>query len=295
MILDDIAATTRKRVEQQKKLRPQNQVEDMACALCAVPPSLPVLPSLPTPEALGKLQLNGRFEEALAVPGISFICEVKQTSPLKGLIVPEFPYLKIAKEYEDAGAAAISVITEPYFFMGSDNYLREISERAGIPILRKDFTLDSYQIYEAKLLGASAVFLVCTMLDKKTLNSFIKLAYSLGMAALVDAHNEREVDMALEAGARIVGVNNRDPTTFKVDIELSLRLRTLVPADLFFVAESGIKNADHVKALADGGVNAVLLSEAVMHMPDKKSYMGWLLRNGGPAARHTRLCCASFI
>ncbi|MDR3355711.1 MAG: indole-3-glycerol phosphate synthase TrpC [Spirochaetaceae bacterium] len=277
MILDGIVSMTRERLEQRKKLRPPEQVEGMARALCAVPPSLPVLPSLPLPDAIGKPCPNGRFEEAIAGPGISFICELKRASPLKGLMAHDFPYLKIAKEYEDAGAAAISVITEPDFFMGRDDYLREIAEKVNLPVLRKDFVIDAYQIYESKLLGASAVLLLCALLDKKTLSPFIKLAHGLGMAAIVGARNERELDTVLEAGAHIVGVNHRDPVTLVVDIGLSLRLRPLVPGDLFFVAESGIKTADDVKSLADCGVDAVLISEVLMRGPDKKSCMDRLL------------------
>jgi indole-3-glycerol phosphate synthase len=237
---------------------------------------------------LGKPQPNVWFEEALAAPGISFICEVRQASLSKGLITQDFPYLKIAKEYENMGAAAISVLTEPDFFMGSDDYLREIAERASIPVLRKDFIIDSYQIYETKLLGASAVFLICALLDKKTLNSFIKLTYSLGMAAVVGARDESEMDMALEAGARIVGVKKRDPATLKVDIGLCLQMRPLVPKDLFFVVDSGVKSVDDINALAESGVDAVLIDDVLMRSADKKSCLERLLRKGGAVSKHKR-------
>jgi indole-3-glycerol phosphate synthase len=281
----EIAAVTRKRVEQQKNLRPPGQVENMARSLCAVPPSLAALPSLPPPGMLGKPQPNSWFEEALAAPGLSFICEVRQAPLSKGLIAQDFPYLEIAKEYEEMGASAISVLTEPDFFMGSDDYLREIAERASIPVLRKDFVIDPYQIYEAKLLGASAVFLISALLDKETLKSFIKLTYSLGMAAVAGVRNERELDTVLEVGARVVGVKNRDPATLKVDIGLCLQMRSLVPGDLLFVVDSGVKSADDVKALTESGVDAVLIDDALMRSPDKKPHIEGLLRKSA-AGRH---------
>jgi indole-3-glycerol phosphate synthase len=252
LILDKIAAATRKRVAARKTLCSQAVIEASACLLDRSP---------------------GRFENALSAPGLSFICELKRASPSKGLIASDFPYLKIAKEYDAAGAAAVSVLTEPDFFMGSDDYLRDVAKTVSIPVLRKDFTVDVYQIYEAKLLGASAVLLICTLLDEKTLAAFIETARALGMSALVEAHDEREVDAALRCGARIVGVNNRDLATFSVDLGLSLRLRPLVPGNVLFVAESGITSADDIKALAEGGVDAALIGEAVMRAPDKAAFL----------------------
>jgi indole-3-glycerol phosphate synthase len=266
-ILDDIASATRKRVALLKERVPQAQVEAEAHALYEA--------ELKEGRATG----YDRFERALSAPGVSFICEVKKASPSKGLIAADFPYIEIAREYEAAGAAAISVLTEPDFFMGSADYLRRIADTASVPLLRKDFTVDSYQIYEAKLLGASAVLLICTLLDRRTLARYIETARSVGLAALVEAHDEAEAEAALEAGARIVGVNNRDLRTFAVDIGTSLRLRNLVPRGILFVAESGIKTADDVKALADGGVDAALIGEALMRSPDKAAYLN-MLRGG---------------
>jgi indole-3-glycerol phosphate synthase len=263
VILNDIAAATQKRVEQRKLLRPPALVQaEVHTASIALP---------------GHSMEPGRlFKEALSTPEISFICEIKRASPSKGLIAPDFPYLQIAKEYEDAGAAAVSVLTEPDFFMGSDDYLREIAGKSSIPILRKDFTIDSYQIYEARLLGAHAVLLICSLLDEKTLSRFIEIVNDIKLTAIVETHNEREVKTALDAGARIIGVNNRDLETFDVDTSLSLRLRPLVPSNLIFVAESGIQNADDVKALADAGVNAVLIGEALMRSANKKAFLDTL-------------------
>jgi indole-3-glycerol phosphate synthase len=265
MILEKIAAATRKRIEAKKKLRPPELVE--IAALNAAHPA----------QTLKAAKTGCRlFEKALSAPGISFICEIKRASPSKGVIVEDFPYLKIAEEYEKAGAAAISVLTEPDFFMGSDNYLHEIAEKTTLPLLRKDFILDPYQIYEAKLLGASAVLLICALLDKKTLSCFIKTAAELELAAIVEAHNEQEIDTALAAGAGIVGVNNRDLKTFKVDINLSLHLRPLVPDGVLFVAESGIQSVDDVKALAGAGADAALIGEALMRSTDKTAYLDML-------------------
>jgi indole-3-glycerol phosphate synthase len=270
MILDEITAATRKRVAARKLRYSESLLEAEAHALCAGVSTLPVLPGLPSPSP----QMGSRFfEYAISGPGVSFICELKRSSPSKGVIADDFPYIKIAKEYEEAGAAAISVLTEPDFFGGSDAYLREVAEKVAVPVLRKDFTVDPYQIYEAKVLGASAILLICAILDKKTLSEFIKNACTLGLASIVETHNESEVDEALEIGARIVGVNNRDLATFEVDLGLSLRLRPRVPENVLFVAESGIKSADDVKALSDGGVDAALIGEALMRSPDKKTYL----------------------
>jgi indole-3-glycerol phosphate synthase len=265
LILDEIAAATRKRVEAKKKLRPPSQVEAEA--------------ESETASAVPFKNGGDAFEKALSGPGISFICEIKRASPSKGIIAANFPYLKIAEEYARAGAAAVSVLTEPDFFMGSDDYLKEIAGKINTPVLRKDFIVDSYQIYEAKLLGASAILLICALLDKKTLASFIKTACRLGLAAIVEAHDERELETALSAGARVIGVNNRDLKTFNVDTGLSLRLRPLVPQNIIFVAESGVQTPDDIKVLADGGVDAVLIGEALMRSSDKTAYLN-MLRSG---------------
>ena len=209
------------------------------------------------------------FEKALGAPGISFICEVKKASPSKGLIAAEFPYLSIAREYEAAGAAAISCLTEPDFFLGSDEYLRAIASAVKIPVLRKDFTVDPYMIYEAKVLGASAVLLICAILSDSELLEYGKIARSLGLSALVEAHDEREVERALRVEHGIIGVNNRDLKTFTVDCGNSVRLRKLVPKDRLFVSESGIRTASDIAVLRQNGTDAVLIGETLMRNPDK--------------------------
>lgn len=210
------------------------------------------------------------FEEAIKAEGIQFICEVKKASPSKGVIASDFPWLEIALEYQQAGAAAISVLTEPEYFLGKDEYLEEIAKKVSLPVLRKDFTIDAYQIYEAKVLGASAVLLICTLLERERLKEFLNLAHGLGLSALVEAHNEEEVKQAVEAGARIIGVNNRDLKTFRVDIHNSIRLRGLIPEDILFVSESGIQTPADIQALRENGTDAVLIGETLMRSGDKE-------------------------
>lgn len=250
MILDEIAEKTRYRVNECKKQIPLETVRREAEAL----PNDDDFP----------------FYKALKTPGISFICEAKKASPSKGVIAVDFPYLQIAKEYEEAGASAISCLTEPYYFQGKNEYLQEIAQAVSIPVLRKDFTVDAYMIYEAKLLGAKAVLLICAILDKAELAEYHEIAKSLGLSALVEAHDEAEVAMALDVGARIIGVNNRDLRTFTVDINNSARFRAMVPPDIAFVSESGIKTRDDVKKLVENGTDAVLIGETLMRSKDKK-------------------------
>ena len=209
------------------------------------------------------------FEKALGAPGISFICEVKKASPSKGVIAAEFPYLSVAREYEEAGAAAISCLTEPDFFLGSDEYLREIAAAVKIPVLRKDFTVDPYMIYEAKVMGASAVLLICAILSDEELLEYGKIARALGLSALVEAHDEREVERALRVEHGIIGVNNRDLKTFTVDCRNSVRLRKMVPDDRLFVSESGIRTAEDIAVLRQNGTDAVLIGETLMRSPGK--------------------------
>lgn len=216
------------------------------------------------------------FLEALKKPGMSYICEVKKASPSKGLIAPDFPYLDIAKEYEQAGASAISCLTEPFYFRGADRYLQEISQAVNIPVLRKDFTVDEYMIYQAKAFGASAVLLICAILDNSQLKAFGELAQELGLDALVEAHDQWEVDRALKLGAKIVGVNNRNLHDFTVDMGNSIRLRNMAPADTVFVSESGIKTAEDIRILYENKVDAVLIGETLMRNPDKKAALGAL-------------------
>ena len=212
---------------------------------------------------------NFAFQTALKKPELSFICECKKASPSKGLIAPDFPYLTIAKEYETAGADCISVLTEPKWFLGSDQYLEEIASSVSIPCIRKDFTVDEYMIYQARLLGASAVLLICSILTPQQVESYLEVCEELGLSALVEAHDEAEIKMALKAGARIIGVNNRNLKDFTVDTENSRTLRDLVPPGLTFVSESGVRTAEDVAAIAKSGADAVLIGETLMRAEDK--------------------------
>lgn len=216
------------------------------------------------------------FEAALKKPDIAFICECKRASPSKGLIASDFPYLQIAKEYESAGADCISVLTEPKWFLGSEAYLREIAEEVNVPCLRKDFTVDDYMIYEAKLLGAAAVLLICAILSEEQLREYISICDALGMSALVEVHDEREVQTALRAGARIIGVNNRNLKDFSVDAGNSRRLREQIPRDVLFVSESGVQSADDVAGLRKIGADAVLIGETLMRASNKKAKLAEL-------------------
>lgn len=212
---------------------------------------------------------NFAFQTALKKPELSFICECKKASPSKGLIAPDFPYLTIAKEYETAGADCISVLTEPKWFLGSDQYLEEIASSVSIPCIRKDFTVDEYMIYQARLLGASAVLLICSILTPQQVESYLEVCEELGLSALVEAHDEAEIKMALKAGARIIGVNNRNLKDFTVDTENSRTLRDLVPPGLTFVSESGVRTVEDVAAIAKSGADAVLIGETLMRAEDK--------------------------
>lgn len=217
------------------------------------------------------------FEKALKKDGLSFICEVKKASPSKGLIAPDFPYLDIAREYEQAGASAISCLTEPKWFKGSDLYLTEIAKNVKIPVLRKDFTVCDYQLYEAKLLGAGAVLLICALLDTETIRKYIEICDTLGLSALVEAHNENEVESAISAGARIIGVNNRNLKDFSVDVNNSTRFRNMIPKDIIFVSESGIKTHEDIKVLLNNKTDAVLIGETFMRAENKKQMLKELL------------------
>lgn len=237
-------------------------------------------------ERLAKKELEEKgdfefsFQKNISRLGINFICEVKKASPSKGLIAEDFPYVRIAQEYEAAGAAAISVLTEPEYFLGRDEYLQEISKKVSIPLLRKDFTVDEYQIYEAKVIGASAVLLICTLLSDEQLKSYLEIAEKIGLSVLTETHDEREVGRALQAGAKIIGVNNRDLKTFTVDIQNSIHLRKLVPLDILFVSESGIKTAEDIAALKENGTNGVLIGETLMRSSDKKAMLNKLSGKG---------------
>lgn len=222
-------------------------------------------------KALSMPKGNFAFENALKSPGISFICECKKASPSKGLISPDFPYLDIAGAYEAAGADCISILTEPKWFLGADEYLKEIASAVRIPCLRKDFTVDEYMIYEAKVLGASAVLLICSILTEEEIREYIYLCDELGLSALVEVHDEMEVSVAVKAGARIIGVNNRNLKDFSVNTDNSANLRRLIPKDVLFVSESGVKTAEDVANLRAIGADAVLIGETLMRAVDKKA------------------------
>lgn len=249
-ILDQLADYARQRVRQANQTVPLDAVKEQALAL-------PVQ--------------DFPFEKALRKEGLSFICECKRASPSKGLIAPDFPYLEIAKDYEAAGADCISVLTEPKWFLGRDSYLQDIAAAVSIPCLRKDFVVDPYMIYQAKILGASAVLLICSILSETQLNDFLGLCSRLGLSALVEAHDQAEVQTALRAGARIIGVNNRNLKDFSVDTDNSRRLRAMIPRDILFVSESGVRGSEDIAALRELGADAVLIGEALMRAPDRKA------------------------
>ncbi|MCL1856466.1 MAG: indole-3-glycerol phosphate synthase TrpC [Kiritimatiellaeota bacterium] len=212
------------------------------------------------------------FEKALRNDAMAFICEVKKASPSKGIIAEGFPYLRIAQDYQKAGAHAISVLTEPDFFLGDNRHLSEIAQHVGVPLLRKDFIVDAYMVYEARMLGASAVLLICALMkDEAQLAEYIRIAEGISLSAVVETHTEAEVEMALKAGARIIGVNNRDLATFKVDLATSERLGRLIPKDRLFIAESGIRTPDDIARLRAAGANAVLVGETLMRSHDRKA------------------------
>lgn len=259
MILDKLAEATRVRVANDKLVIPYEEMKKQAQIVTA------------------KRDIAGKqsfcFEDALKKQDINFICEVKKASPSKGIIAPDFPYVSIAREYEAAGAACISVLTETEYFLGSDLYLEEIRQAVSIPLLRKDFTVDKYQIYQARVLGADCVLLIVSLLSKDLIMEYIKICDSLNLSALVETHDEEEIEIAVRAGARIIGVNNRNLKTFEVDIHNSEHLRALVPEEILFIAESGIKTAADIDVLRKAKVNGVLIGETLMRSEDKKQML----------------------
>ena len=250
MILDEIAQYALIRVNESKKRISMDEIIQTA-------DKLPVNNDFP-------------FKKALSGNDISFICEVKKASPSKGVIAENFPYLEIAKDYENAGADAISCLTEPFYFKGSNDYLKDIAKEVKIPVLRKDFTVDRYMVYEAKIMGASAILLICAILTEAEIKEYSELAGELGLSVLIEAHTEKEVETSLRYG-KIIGVNNRNLKTFEVDINTSLRLRNMVPKDYIYVSESGIRNAEDIKRLYENGTDAVLIGETLMRSADKKN------------------------
>ena len=253
MILSKIADATKIRINSQKEEIPLDIIKKSALNM--------------------NIDKKFPFEKALHKNDIAFICEVKKASPSKGIIAEHFPYIDIAKDYEKAGADAISVLTEPDFFLGKGEYLKEISKQVKIPLLRKDFIIDQYQIYEAKVLGANAVLLRCSLLDTEKLKEYIKICDNIGISALVEAHTKEEILSAIKAGARIIGINNRNLKTFKVDIQNAVNLRQYVPKDIIFIAESGIKTAEDIDILRKADVNAVLIGETLMKSHNKKEML----------------------
>lgn len=259
-ILERIAADKRIQVEKEKEEISLLQMKERALATKSTLP-------------------NFAFEQAVRNKNMAFICEVKKASPSKGLIAEKFPYVEIAKEYEKAGADCLSVLTEPKYFLGSDQYLQEIRKEVAIPILRKDFTVDVYQIYQAKVIGANAVLLICALLEESFLTECIGICQELGLTALVEAHDENEIAMAVRAGAGVIGVNNRNLKDFTVDIHNSTRLRACAPEGTLFVAESGIQTREDVAAFEEQKVNAVLIGETLMRAPDKVQKLAELRGN----------------
>ncbi len=252
-ILDELAAHARERVAAAKEKRDIDKMRELA---------------LQSPPADGKA-----FENALRKPGLSFICEVKRASPSKGLIAPDFPYVEIAREYESAGADAVSCLTEPKWFLGSDDIFRKIRAAVKTPMIRKDFTVDEYQLYEARALGADAALLICAILDTAAVAKYLRICADLGLAALVEAHDEAEIRSAVSAGAEIVGVNNRDLRDFTVDFSNAAHLRDLIPPGRVYVAESGVKSPADAASVRALGADAVLVGEALMRSPDKTALL----------------------
>ena len=267
-ILSDIVRSTKERVAERKKEMPLSEmITEARWATMFARRDFPFEKALrkknEPPRPLGTPPQEGN--------GMAFICEVKRASPSKGIIAESFPYLRIAQEYEKAGADAFSVLTEPLYFKGCDRYLTEIAQQASLPILRKDFTVDAYMVYEARMLGASAVLLICAILSEAQLAEYLQIAESLSLSAVVEVHTEAEVEMALKAGARIIGVNNRDLKTFTVDIAVSERIGRLIPKDTLFISESGIQTPDDIARIRTAGANAVLIGETLMRSTDKKA------------------------
>lgn len=254
-ILDKLANYAKFRTESAKKILPYDELKAKALSL-----------------PMGEFE----FEYALKKPDISFICECKKASPSKGIIAEDFPYLQIAREYEKAGAECISVLTEPKWFLGSDDYLQEIAHTVSIPCIRKDFTVDDYMIYEAKILGAKAVLLICSILTPEQIESYIEVCDKLGISALVEAHDGDEIKTAVNCGARLIGVNNRNLNDFSVDTANSRKLRELVPPEILFVSESGVKSAEDIALLRESGADAVLIGETLMKAHDKTAKLAEL-------------------
>ena len=257
MILDEIANYAKIRVQDDKKVRNLDEMKR---------------------QAIESKKGDFCFEKALNKSDIQTICEVKKASPSKGIIAEEFDHIQVALEYEVAGATCISVLTEPKYFLGKDNYLSEIRRVVNIPLLRKDFIIDEYQIYQAKVMGADCILLICALLSLEQIKNYLSICDELGLSVLVETHDEEEIKRAVLAGARMIGVNNRNLKTFEVDIHNSEKLRKFVPKDIIFIAESGIHSNKEIQILRKAGVNAVLIGESLMKSRDKKAALEELLK-----------------
>ena len=256
VMLDEIVFKTKERVMELKRKKPLEELKKEVSVM--------------------DISHDFPFKKALKDSPIAVIAEVKRASPSKGMIAEDFDYLSIAKEYEKSGASAVSVLTEPFFFKGSDDYLKEIAEGISLPVLRKDFIIDEYMIWQSKLLGASAVLLIASILSTVELKTYLDLAHELGLSAIVEAHDADEIRRAMIVGAEIVGVNNRNLNDFSVNIENSISLRRCVSGDVVFVSESGIKTAQDVRKLKENNVDAVLIGETLMKCNDRKAMISEL-------------------
>ena len=256
-ILDELAASARERVAQAKLRLPEDEIRSLALHMGAG---------------------DFRFEKAVARQGITLICEIKKASPSKGVISVDFPYADIARDYAAGGADCLSVLTEPTRFLGSDAIFGAVRRMSALPMLRKDFTVDEYQLYEAKLLGADAVLLIAALLDTETIARYIGICDTLGLSALVETHTEAEIDAALATGARMVGVNNRNLHDFSVDLDSAARLRSRIPDGVLFVAESGVSSVSDAARLAAAGADALLVGEFLMRSPDRRMTLAEMRR-----------------
>lgn len=259
MILDDIIDHKRRELSEIKQQNP--------------------LPSL---QKLVASRKPGGFSEALKRPErVSLIAEIKKASPSRGVLCAEFDPSRIAEVYADSGASAISVLTDSRFFQGDASHLIQAKEASGLPVLRKDFIIDEYQLWETAAMGADAVLLIVAALSAEQLGEYIKLAHDIGLGALVETHDSEQLNMALEAGAEIIGINNRDLKTFRTDLNVTLKLAPEVPPGHIIVSESGIHTADDVRKIRQAGVDAILVGEALMTSTDIPRTMRELIGDQG--------------
>ena len=249
MILDDLVTATKKRMAAEKRIYSLEELKQQSQKAPMKNPQLIV--------------------DKLLEPKLTFIAEIKKASPSKGVIVQDFPYLEIAQEYQANKIDMISVLTEPDYFQGNLKYLQQITQEVDLPVLRKDFTIDSYMIYQAKIAQASLILLIVAILSDGQLKDYLKLAKELGLAAIVEVHDETELKRALRAKSKIIGINNRNLKDFSVNFNNSLKLKKLIPADIPVIAESGIKTKTDIKLLKKAGINGVLIGETFMKAKNK--------------------------